>query len=229
MTAATSRSQRTYSQETHIYGRIWTACAILMFLMVPLAICVHYNAWPAFTDVFRGLLGVAPVFWTVGIIEVFTYAPMLGTGGTYLAFVTGSLATLKVPCVLNALEGANVKSGSDEAEALSTIAVATSSLVTTLVIALGVFGIRYLQPILESPVLRPAFDHITPALMGALGVVYIAKNPRLAVCPLLIMIALFIAVPSLSSSVGILVPVAALITLGWGRLLQKHDSRSGKT
>ncbi|MBR1685596.1 MAG: hypothetical protein IJ708_10720, partial [Clostridia bacterium] len=93
-----------YNEKTHLYGRIWTATAILMFLMVPLAVCVHYQAWPPLQDVFKGLLGVAPVFWTVGVIEVLTYAPMLGTGGTYLAFVTGSLSTLKVPCVINALD-----------------------------------------------------------------------------------------------------------------------------
>ena len=161
------KKNRSYSEATHLYGRISTASAILMFLMVPIAISVRYAAWPPFRDVLKGLLGVVPVFWTVGVIEVLTYAPMLGTGGTYLAFVTGSLSSLKVPCVLNALKGAGVEPGTDEAEALSTIAVATSSLVTTLVIALGVFGIRFLQPVLENPVLKPAFDNIMPALMGS--------------------------------------------------------------
>ena len=210
-----------YNEKTHLYGRIWTATAILMFLMVPLAVCVHYQAWPPLQDVFKGLLGVAPVFWTVGVIEVLTYAPMLGTGGTYLAFVTGSLSTLKVPCVINALDAADVKAGTEEGEVLSTIAVATSSLVTTLVIALGVFFIRYLQPVLENPVLRPAFDNIMPALMGSLGIVYFSKNWKLTALPLICMVVLFVLMPSLSSSVGILVPVAAIIAWLGGRLLQK--------
>ena len=205
------KKNRSYSEATHLYGRISTASAILMFLMVPIAISVRYAAWPPFRDVLTGLLGV----------EVLTYAPMLGTGGTYLAFVTGSLSSLKVPCVLNALKGAGVEPGTDEAEALSTIAVATSSLVTTLVIALGVFGIRFLQPVLENPVLKPAFDNIMPALMGSLALVYFSKNWKLSVAPLVFMIALFIAVPSLASSVGILVPVAALVALLAGWILQK--------
>ncbi|MBQ6564274.1 MAG: hypothetical protein K6A68_13330 [Clostridiales bacterium] len=215
------KNERSYHDATHFYGRIWTASAILMFLMVPLAISLHYNAWAPIHGVVKGLLGVAPVFWTVGVIEVLTYAPMLGTGGTYLAFVTGSLSSLKVPCVLNALKGANVEPGTEEAEALSTIAVATSSLVTTLVIALGVFGIRFLQPVLENPVLKPAFDNIMPALMGSLALVYFSRNWKLSVAPLVFMVALFIAVPSLSSSVGIFVPVAALVALLAGRILQK--------
>ncbi|MBQ8161765.1 MAG: hypothetical protein IJ083_13615 [Clostridia bacterium] len=211
----------TYEDSVHLWGRIWTASAIFMFLMVPLAISVRYQAFPPFQDVLKGLLGVAPVFWTVGIIEVLTYAPMLGTGGTYLAFVTGSLSTLKVPCALNAMEGAGAKAGTEEAEVISTIAIATSSLVTTLVIALGVFGIRFLQPVLENPGLKPAFDAIMPALMGALGLVYISKNWKLAIAPLLFMICLFLLMPSLSSSVGILVPVGAIIAYVAGRLMQR--------
>lgn len=213
--------KRSYNDSVHVYGRVWVASAIIMLLMVPVAICVHYNAWPEMQYVLKGLLGVAPIYWTVGIIEVFTYAPMLGTGGTYLSFVTGNLTNLKVPCALNAMEAAKVKATSEEGEVISTIAIATSSLVTTVVIALGVLLLGYLQPILESPALAPAFDNIMPALFGGLGVVYISKNPKIAVAPLTFMVALFLLAPSLASSVGILVPVGALIAIGVSRLLYK--------
>ena len=213
--------KKSYSESVHVYGRVWVASAIIMLLMVPVAICVHYNAWPEMQYVLKGLLGVAPIYWTVGIIEVFTYAPMLGTGGTYLSFVTGNLTNLKVPCALNAMEAAKVKATSEEGEVISTIAIATSSLVTTVVIALGVLLLGYLQPILESPALAPAFDNIMPALFGGLGVVYISKNPKIAIAPLTFMVVLFLLVPSLASSVGILVPVGALIAIGVSRLLYK--------
>ena len=212
-----------YEEKTHFYGRVSTALAICMFLMVPAAISIHYQAYPAIGSVLKGLMGVAPVFWTVGIIEVFTYGPMLGTGGTYLGFVTGNLAAIKVPCVLNALDAADVRAGTEEAEALSTIAVATSSIVTTLVIAVGVAFIGFFRPLLESPVLKPAFDNIMASLMGALGLVYISKNWKLAVAPLTFMILLFLLVPSLASSVGILVPVGAIIAIAAGSFLQKKN------
>ena len=213
--------KRDYVESVHFYGRIWVAAGIFLMLMVPVAICVYYNAWPEIQHVFKGLLGVAPIFWTVGIIEVFTYAPMLGTGGTYLGFITGNLTNLKVPCALNAMEAAKVEASSEEGEVISTIAIASSAIVTTLVIALGVLMLRYLQPILESPMLTPAFDNILPALFGGLGVVYISKNWKLAVAPLAFMVALFLMVPSLASSVGVLVPVGALVAIGAARLLYK--------
>lgn len=211
--------KKTYNDSVHFYGRIWTATAILMLLMVPVAICVHYHAWPEMQYVLKGLLGVAPIYWTVGIIEVLTYSPMLGTGGTYLSFVTGNLTNLKVPCALNAMEAAKVSATSEEGEVVSTIAIATSSIVTTLVIAAGVLLLGYLQPILESPVLAPAFENIMPALFGGLGVVYISKNPKIAIAPLVFMVLLFLLVPSLASSVGILVPVGALLAIGVSRIL----------
>ena len=211
--------KKSYNDSVHFYGRIWTATAIFMLLMVPAAICLHYNAWPEMRYIFKGLLGVAPIYWTVGIIEVLTYSPMLGTGGTYLSFVTGNLTNLKVPCALNAMEAAKVSATSEEGEVISTIAIATSSIVTTLVIAAGVLLLGYLQPILESPVMAPAFENIMPALFGGLGVVYISKNPKIAIAPLVFMVVLFLLVPSLASSVGILVPVGALLAIGVSRIL----------
>ena len=71
-----------FNAKTHFYGKIWIWTAIVMLLMVPVSICVYYNAWPDGGAVLKGLLGVAPIFWTVGVIEVITYTPMLGTGGT---------------------------------------------------------------------------------------------------------------------------------------------------
>ena len=214
---------RSYQDSVHLYGRVWTATAIFLLLMVPTSICVRYNAWPEAQYVLKGLLGVAPIYWTVGIIEVLTYAPMLGTGGTYLSFVTGNLTNLKVPCALNAMEAAGVKAASEEGEVISTIAIAASSIITTLVIAAGVLMLGYLQPILDSPALAPAFDNIMPALFGGLGVVYISKNPKIALAPLAFMVVLFLLAPSLSSSVGILVPVGALIAIGVSRLLYKKN------
>ena len=212
-----------YMKKTDRYGKIWIWTAVLVVLMVPVAICAYYNAWPAATAVLKGLLGVAPIYWTVGVIEVITYTPMLGTGGTYLAFVTGNLTNLKAPSALNAMESAEVKPGSEEGEVISTIAIATCSIVTTLVLVVGVFGLSMITPIMNSPVLKPAFDNILPALFGGLAIVYVSKNWKLAMAPLVFMIVLFAAVPSLASSVGVLVPVGVLIALGAARVMYNKN------
>ena len=205
----------------HFVGRWWMLTGFALLLAVPAAICVVYDAWPPLTWVLEGLLGVAPIYWTVGTIEVLTYVPMLGTGGSYLGFFTGNLISLKVPCALNAMESAGVEPGSEEGEVISTIAIGVSSLVTTAVIAIGVLALSAIRGFIESPVLQPAFDNILPALFGPLAVVYVSKNWRVAMAPLVFMVALFVCVPSLASSVGVLVPVGAIIAIAAARILYK--------
>lgn len=210
-----------YLKKTDRYGKIWIWTAAFVVFMVPVIICIKYDAWPSITKVLEGLVGVAPIFWTVGVIEVITYTPMLGIGGTYLAFVTGNLTSLKAPSALTAMENAEVKSGTEEGEVISTIAIATSSIVTTLIIVIGVCVLTLIAPVLNSPTLAPAFDNILPALFGGLGVVYISKNWKLSIAPIVFMVALFLIVPSLAGSVGVLVPVGVIITLIAGRIMYK--------
>jgi len=115
---------KTYTEKIHVWGRIWCSLAIVMFILYPLAASIYYRAWPSGMSLLRGLLGVAPVFWTVGAIEALTFSPMLGSGGSYLGFVTGNLTNLKVPCALSAMEAAKVKPGTEEGELISTISIA---------------------------------------------------------------------------------------------------------
>lgn len=211
----------TYVEKTYRYGIIWILCALLLVLMVPISICIRYNSWPEFTSVLTGLLGVAPIFWTVGLIEVITYVPMLGTGGSFLGFVTGNVTSLKVPAALNAMEAMKVKPASEEGEVISTIAIAVSSIVTTVIITLGILLFAQLEPIFNAPALKPAFDNILPSLFGGLAVVYISKNWKISVAPVTFMVVLFLLVPSLASSVGILVPVGAIIAISVARILYK--------
>ena len=213
--------KRPYDEQIHIDGRVWGAIAAVAIVSFPLLVAVLFQLKPDWGVVLKGLIGVAPIFWTVGLIEVFTYIPMLGAGSSYLAFVTGNITNLKAPCAINAMENAEVKAGSKEAEIISTIAVATSSIVTILIIALGVLMIVPLTPILENPALTPAFDNILPALFGALGVVYISRNWKIAIAPVAVMLVLFIAVPGLSGAVGMLVPVGAVIAIAVARVLYK--------
>ncbi|NCU20913.1 hypothetical protein EOM89_09295 [Candidatus Falkowbacteria bacterium] len=214
-------NERPYDETTHLLGKIWVWGMGLMLMMFPLAVCLYYGVWPDGAGLLKGLISIAPMYWAVGLIEVLTYVPMLGAGGSYLGFVTGSLTMLKVPCTLAALDRAQVKSGTPEGEAVATIAIAISSLVTITIIFLGVLLIVPLTPVLESETLKPAFDQLLPALFGGLGVALIGKNLKVAIAPIVAMIALFVAAPSLAGSAAIFVPVAAAIAILAARWMYK--------
>jgi len=211
-----------YMDSVHRSGRIWgiiVGCALLLF---PALLSLIFRTAPNFQVLLKGILATAPMYWAVGIVEIFTYVPMLGAGGTYLSFVTGNISNLKLPCAIDAMERAGVKATEEEGEVISTIAIAVSSIVTTLIIILGVVCIVPLTPILESPVLEPAFDMILPALFGGLAVVFISKNLKLSIAPIILMLVLFIFVPALNAStVGIMVPVGVVFTVIVARILYK--------
>jgi len=212
-----------YIDSVHRDGRIWNIGVMILLMAFPVAVCILFSTAPDWKALGAGLLATMPMYWAVGAIETVTFVPMLGAGGSYLSFVTGNISNLKLPCALKALEQNDVSANSEEGEIISTIAIATSSIVTTLIIILGVILIVPLQPVLQNPALEPAFNQILPALFGGLGVAFVSKNWKIAVAPIALMLVLFIFVPALDSgTVGIMVPVSALFTIAVGRIMYRR-------
>ena len=214
----------TYMDTVHRDGTIWNLAMMVLLLMFPIAVWIIFGEGPDWQGLGLGLIATGPMYWAVGVVEVITFIPMLGAGGSYLSFVTGNISNLKLPCAINALENAKADPKSEEGEVISTIAIAVSSIVTTLIVALGVLliAVTPISNLLENEALTPAFDQMLPALFGALGVALISKNWKIAIAPIILMLALFIFVPALDSGmVGIMVPVGVIFTIAFSRLLYK--------
>ena len=127
-----------YMDSVHRDGRIWNLSVMALLMAFPVSVAIAFGAAPDWSALVMGLIATAPMYWAVGVIETITFVPMLGAGGSYLSFVTGNISNLKLPCALNALEQNGVSANSEEGEVISTIAIATSSIVTTLIIIIGV-------------------------------------------------------------------------------------------
>ena len=194
-----------YNNGTHAIGRTCCFICLAMFLCVPFEIGAYFGVMPDMKAFLRGFLAIGLVYLISCIAEYIIYVPILGGGGSYLAFITGNLINMKIPCAMTAKDIVGVKSGTAENEIISTLSIAVSSLVTILVLALGVLLLQPLRPFLESPVLTPAFDNVVPALFGAMAYKYYKKNMKIAWIPLLAMTVLFVLVPSLMSSVSIMI------------------------
>ncbi len=214
-------NNKSYIENVYSWGLKWNIFVMIILFLFPVTVAILYKALPDWNGLLRGLVATAPMYWAVGIVEVITYIPMLGAGGSYLSFVTGNISNLKLPCALGALEQAGVKADTEEGEVVSTIAIAVSSIVTTLIIIIGVLLIIPLQPILQHPVLQPAFAQILPALFGGLGVVFISRNWKIAIAPITLMLLLFIFSPLGEGEVGIMVPVGVLFTIALSRIMYK--------
>ncbi len=205
-------TNKSYFDRVHSWGRISTVTALCVLLMFPVAICLYLDVFPPIEGVLKGLLKLIPTYWTVAVVEVLVYTPMLGAGGTYLSFVTGNIANLKLPCAISAMEGADVKANSEEGEVISTIAIATSSIVTTVVLAIGIIAFApFLQSFTESPLLKPAFAQVLPALFGALGAGYFIKHWKISFFPILVMIAVLVFSPTMGASTLLFVGIVASV------------------
>lgn len=212
-------SKKSFNDKNHLYGRIFLALAIIMIVLVPVIMAIILQVMPEWDVVIRALATLI-VFIIGGFVEVMTYSPMLGTAGTYLAFFTGNLVNLKVPCAVNAREQANVKHGSQEGEIVSTLSVATSTIVTTVIIALGVALLVPLTPVLENPVLRPAFNSAFTALFGALAYKYFTKDIKLVPLPLILSIVLAF---TLKLDTSVLIPICAIASIVLAVVLFKAE------
>ena len=202
-----------YNATTHVLGRIASLVTLILLLGAPFLIGSILGALPDLSAAFKGFLSVG-IIWTVSsVVEFLVYTPMLGAGGGYLAFITGNLINMKIPCAMNAREIADTHTGTAENEIISTLSIAASSLTTIAVLAAGVMFLVPLQPVLQSEALQPAFANVVPALFGAMAYQYFRRNIRLACVPLTIMTLLFVFVPSLISQTSIMIIPSGAITI----------------
>ena len=126
-----------------------------------------------------------------------------------------------MPVALSAMESAKVDANSDEGEVISTISIAVSSIVTTLIIAVFVLLFR---PILkditgEGSPFAPAFQQVTPALFGALCASYLAKHWKISILPIVVLTVILIFAGTLAT--GVLIPIGVVISLLGAHLMFK--------
>ncbi|MBQ1642685.1 MAG: hypothetical protein II104_06515 [Oscillospiraceae bacterium] len=217
-----------YINRTHMLGRVCSAVTVILLVGAPFLMGLVVGAVPDLGAVARGFLSVGLVWTVSSVVEFLVYTPMLGSGGSYLAFITGNLINMKIPCAINAKDIVDAKTGTAENEIISTLSIATSSLVTILVLALGVLLLIPLQPILQSETLQPAFSNVVPALFGAMAYKYYRQNLRLSLVPLLLMSLLFIFVPSLTGSTSFMIIPSGGITilLAWLAWRKEHGKEN---
>lgn len=214
-----------YIERTHVFGRIGLTIGVTLLIIAPFLMGISLDAMPNMSAFWKGFAQIAIVYIPSCIVEFLIYTPMLGAGGSYLGFITGNLINMKIPCALNARDIVGTKAGTPENEIVSTLSIATSSLVTTLVIAIGVLLITPLRPILEADVLQPAFNNVVPALFGAMAFQYFRKGKKLVAIPLTLMTLLFICAPGLISNVGFLMIISGAITIAHAFILFQKEGK----
>ena len=176
-------ASQSYLNSTHRLGRVSGIIAVLLILMVPAVITFVYRNQITLDmpKTMSAIITLTAIYGVVSVVEVVSFCPFLGTGGTYLSFITGNIMNMKLPVAMNSLRVNKLDRDSEEAEVVTTLAIGASSLVTTFILFLGMLFLgNLLVPIITGPELAPAFNNVTPALTGALAAPYFVKNKKLS-------------------------------------------------
>ncbi|MDR3186326.1 MAG: hypothetical protein LBU04_05920 [Christensenellaceae bacterium] len=184
-TRRTEKDQAFY-ETLHRSGRMFTLICLVLICLMPVVFCVATQTMPNW----KAILTAVPftiTYLLIALIEVISYAPLLGVGGHYMAFITGNISNLKLPCSINAQTIAKTVRGSEEQEVVSTIAIAISSITTTLIIAIGLIPLAIYGNEIVS-VLKPLSPYVIPAIFGGLGLVLLAMYFKLTMIPLTVML-----------------------------------------
>lgn len=190
-------SMDTFHSKAHFWGRLTLLAAIFTTLMAPMYLSFVLGAHPGWGAIITGVIGYASFIGILWILEPITYFPVLGIAGTYLAFLSGNIANMCLPCSAAAQESIGAEPGSRKAEIAGVFGIAIACLVNTVVIIFVILGGSYIVTILP-PAVESTFSFVLPAIFGAVLGQFAFKTPIYGIAALVIgMGVLFSPIPSL--------------------------------
>lgn len=221
----TKTSELSYTDGLHRMGRLFTVICLGLICLVPVVYCIAAKVTPIWSVVLASWSFILS-YVAIGVIEAISYAPILGVGGQYLAFITGNISNLKLPCSINAQSLAKVEQGSEEQEIISTISIAVSSIVTTLIIIIGLIPLALLGGDIVK-VLEPVSPYVIPAIFGGLGLVLLTRYFKLTIVPFIILLIVCTVTFLLKKDLGqsTMLTVGMIVSVISGFVMYKLDKK----
>ncbi len=187
-------SDQEFDNKVNFLG-IWTSIvAVIAMIAVPVAVTMIFNIkvdWAATIPIATSLIAM---FAPMAIVENISYYPIIGAGGVYLSCITGNIMNMKLPCALSGMKIIDAEPGTSKGDIISIISIGVSSIVTTIILFLGMLVVgQFIAPLITNPILKPGFDNIMPSLMGAISVPFVVRSPKLAVFPVVVTLALYLS------------------------------------
>lgn len=187
-----------------------------------LYLCSTYHCWPDLQLVLAAWGMTAVSFGAFYFVEPISYYAALGMSGTYLGFLSGNIGNMRVPCAALALDVTDSKSGTLQAEVVSTMAICgsiiTNLIATTAAVLVGSAVVAVLPAFLNTALKTYA----AAAIFGGTFGNFATKYPKVAVFGLLIPVVfkLFIPVPA-----WVIIVCAVFGTLGISRLFYTTEQK----
>lgn len=215
-----SHFDKVFTKEIIKYGKITLLGAIPLCFIPVLYLWFRYGAVPEVKTILTGWFLIASVYGAEYIVTPISYFPVLGISGTYMAFLSGNIANMRVPCALVAQEAVGAEAGTPEGEIVATIGMAGSIITNIIILTIAVMGGNVLFSYFPPTVIE-AFDFVLPAIFGALFSLFAVKFPKYGVFGIGIAVFLLGVVKILPTI--LLVPICVFSTIGFAYISYKKD------
>lgn len=222
-----------YMPKVNKIGKITGYLGVLIAFAPALMLAVVYGILPKGAALVTAVIAGASSFGVLWFVEPISYFPVVGAAGTYMAFLSGNISNMRIPCASMAQVSADVKPGTEEGSVIATIGMAVSIIINVAVLTIGaILGASVLAMLPDG--IRAALNYLLPALFGALLVQFGIRMKKHALIMVFIALALYFAIgmgwfawlPGASNWLGTLGCVFLSIAIGIATL--KNNSKSEK-
>lgn len=182
-----------YMPKMHRIGKITGYLGVLVSFAPALVLAVVYGLLPDPAALLTAFVAALSAFGFLWVVEPISYFTVVGPVGTYMAFLSGNISNMRVPCASMAQVSAGVEPGTDEGSVISTIGMATSIVINISVLTIGVILGNKVLSMLPAAVTE-ALNYLLPALFGALLMQFGLKQKSLAAGILVFSVLLCVAI-----------------------------------
>lgn len=151
-------------------GKITGYLGVLVSFLPAVMLAVVYGSLPKPEALLTAFISGTSAFGVLWFVEPISYFPVIGPAGTYMAFLSGNISNMRIPCASMAQVSAGVEPGTDKGSVVATIGMAISIIINVSVLTIGaILGSSVLSMLPGS--VKTALGYLLPALFGALMVV----------------------------------------------------------
>lgn len=169
-----------FSKEIIKTGKWTLLLAVPLCFLPAIYLWVRYGAVPEVKTILYGWFLIASIYGVEYVVTPISYYPILGNSGTYMAFLSGNIANMRVPCAVVAQDVVGVEPGTPEGEVVATLGMAGSIITNAIVVTIAAFGGSALFKIFP-PIVLEALNFVLPAIFGALFSLFAVKYPKYGV------------------------------------------------
>ena len=170
-----------YVPQVNKIGKITGYLGVLLSFTPALVLAVVYGS--------RRFIG-ASAFGVLWFVEPISYFPVVGAAGTYMAFLSGNISNMRIPCASMAQVAADVEPGTEKGSVVATLGMAVSIVINVSVLTIGaILGTSVLSMLPDT--IKAALNYLLPALFGALLVQFGMKMKKHSVIMVVFAIILY--------------------------------------